>query len=197
MPLITAPHPTYVFFRNPYQWGEFSVYLDRFARMIRGELVPPPGKDKLITNPTVEHILALSKLPWVTVDIETAPASPDKPWTGKDPTQARLRCVGIGTTTWGCAHLWVGNGPVKKEIAKLLADPGICKVFHNGAYFDERVLLRYGMPVANTQDTRDMRRALSSTSKVGLGKCATIYTDFSNWKADEEEELEGEGDALK
>lgn len=197
MPLITAPHPTYVFFRVPYQWGAFNIYLDRFARMIRGEVTGPVEEHNIITDPSVEHVKELAKLPWVTVDIETAPESPDKPWTGKDPTRARLRTVGMGCETWGFSHLWVGNGPVKYEIRRILADPNILKVFHNGTWFDLRVLKRYGMETVNFADTRDMRRAVSATSKVSLAYCTSIYCDAPNWKADEEEEMEGEGDMLK
>lgn len=195
--LITTPHPTFVFFRSTYEWGPWRAYMDRFARMIRGELVPPPEKSKLITDPTVEHVLELAKLPFVTVDIETKPAHKARPWTGKDPTQARLKCVGMGCSTWGFSHLWVGNGPVKKEIKRVLEDPSILKVWQNGFWFDDRVLQRYGMKTVNVVDIRDMRRAVSSTSKVGLGPMGAIYTDYFAWKQAEEEESDEETGALK
>jgi hypothetical protein len=195
--LINLPNPAFAFWANPYQWGPFRVYLDRFARMTRGQLVPPPTKEQLIIDPTVEHVRALAALGWLTVDIETRPAHKARPWTGKDPTQARLKCVGMGCPEWGFAHLWVGNGPVKKEIKRILADPNILKVFQNGIFFDIPILKRYGMEVVNFEDTRDMRRATSTTAKVGLGPMGAIFCDLPNWKQQEEEELEDEFGDMK
>lgn len=40
-------------------------------------------------------------------------------------------------------------------------------------------------------DTRDMRRALSSTSKLSLAYCASLYTDAHAWKEGEEGDAKG------
>lgn len=165
--------------------------------MVRNELVPPPTPEQLIIDPTVDHVKALAAKGWLTVDIETKPVHKARPWTGKDPTQARLKTLGMGCEEWAFSHLWVGNGPVKKEIKRVLEDPSILKVLQNGVFFDIPVLKRYGMEVHNFVDTRDMRRATSTTSKVGLGPMAAIFLDWPNWKQAEEEELDDEFGEMK
>lgn len=189
--LITAMHPAYAAFRSPYEWGTFCTYLGRFARAIRGQLnYPPDDEHHLIVRPTVADVKKLHALKWVAVDLETRPARKNAPWTGKDPTQAKLRCLGIGTLDWGVCEIWTGNGPVKNAMKELLRDPKVLKVFQNGAFFDLRVLSRYGMEVVNWSDTRDMRRTLVSTSRLSLAFLTSLYVDSHFWKGTERDETE-------
>jgi DNA polymerase I-like protein with 3'-5' exonuclease and polymerase domains len=179
-------HPQYAYWHNPYEAGTFGVDVQHFARMVRGERV---RSMKLITDPTVADVKRIAAEGWVTCDIETAPQSPEKGFTGKDPTRARLKVLGFGNEEEGIAILWgQANHKTLKEAARaLLANPNIPKVFHNGPWFDLRVLARHGLPVTSWEDTRDMRRAQSSTSRLSLAYLASIYDYTNNWKQSEEE----------
>jgi hypothetical protein len=55
-------------------------------------------------------------------------------------------------------------------------------VMQNGWWFDMRVLSRYGIKVNNMADTRDMRRAISVTSRLSLGYMGSLYLDIEDWK---------------
>lgn len=190
MSLIVTWHPTFAFFHQPYEWGAFDCDLNRFARLIRGGLATPPTK--LITNPKPKDLRAIVTGQFVAVDIETGPATPDKPWTGKDPTLAKLRTLGFGNQEWGLSFEWATASAEMKLLARdILASTRILKVFHNGPWFDIRVLKRYGMPVHFYDDTRDMRRALSPTSALKLGYLASLYNDTTPWKEGEEDDEKG------
>lgn len=189
--LTVTWRPETAYFKNPYEWGTFEVDVQRFARAIRGELVPPP--QVRIKGVDVNEIYALARREgWVSYDIETMPSSPDKPWTGKDPTQARLRTLGFGWEDVGYSFFWNDTSYSQRKIAcNLLADPTIIKVGINVIYFDNPVLLREaGVVVKPYFDLRDARRALSSTSKLSLAYQTTLYTDATAWKAAKDDEAE-------
>ena len=67
----------------------------------------------------------------------------------------------------------------------MLLDAELVKVYHNGPWFDLRVLDRYGLNTANWEDTRDLRRAISSTSRLSLGYLGSLYCDIPAWKLDD------------
>lgn len=185
-PLILTWHPTYAMFRNPWAEGDFLADLDRFARATRGQLRKLP---KLVIKPTVEQIRALLDEPFVTVDIETGARTPKKPWTGKDPTQATLKVIGLGTPKVGYAIWWADASPQMRALVQLIfISKGIRKVLQNGYWFDLRVIFnRLGWKLRNVRDTRDMRRALSTTSLLSLGYMSSIYLDVPDWKAKAED----------
>lgn len=193
--LITSWHPTFAFFHNPYEWGAFRADLDRFARCINGKLESPPRE--ILWKPRYRDVLDLYKQARRTgeplaCDIETGPETPSKPWTGKDPTRAVLRTIGLGTCSRGLSYrMDRGVRRIEKLLRRVLADPKATKVFHNGDWFDRRVLLRYGFPVENAQDTRDARRVVSSTSPLRLAHAGSIYTDYEPWKENEEDDEKG------
>lgn len=195
MPKLHTLHPSTAFFGLPREGGTFVEDVKRWGRMMRGSLGPDLENAK--PNGTVEDFAALMQqgvagIP-LAVDIETAPAERSRPWTGKDPTQARMKTIAIGTTTGGVSAYWPNIDPaIKRQIYEILVHPHIVKVFHNGFWFDLRVLAREGMPVVNCEDTRDLRRALSSTSRLSLRYLGSLYSDISNWKDDEKAE-EGDG----
>lgn len=185
--LIATWHPTYAMFRNPYSWGEFRIDLDRFSRAIKGKL--RPGPSKFILRPTVEDVAKVATHGYVTVDVESAPRGRHEPWTAKDPDRARLRCIGLGNRNWGLSFLWTEkSSPVADAIRGLLLDPKIKKVGHNAIWYDWPLLKRYNFHAKNIADTRDARRALSSTSRLGLKYLATLYDDPIPWSEEEEDE---------
>lgn len=73
----------------------------------------------------------------------------------------------------------------------MLADPALLKVGHNAVAYDAPILARHGMPIVNMFDTIDARRALSSTSPLGLGYLASLYDDTNAWKTEDEGDEKG------
>lgn len=185
-PLVITWSPGYAVFKSPWNWGEMTVDIQRFGRIALGKL--REEHFDLNIAPRVRDIRQLvASASFLAVDIETAPEHPDRGWTGKDPTRARLKSVAIGTESRAVAHWWGRNDKVEAELKRVLESPYILKVWQNGHWFDDRVLKRYGITVRNVMDTRDMRRAISSTSRLGLGYQASILADFPPWKESEDE----------
>lgn len=179
-PLILTWHPTFALFRNPWVQADFEADVDRFSRATRGELEPLP---RAFIKPTLKQIKALWNEPFITVDIETGARHPTLPWTGKDATQATLKVVGLGTPNKGYAMWWKDTKfVVKREVSRLLWSKRILKVLQNGHWFDRRIMRRFGLKIRRMIDTRDMRRALSTTSKLSLGYMSSIYLDVPAWK---------------
>lgn len=194
MPKIDSLHPSTAFFGLPREAGTFVEDVKRWGRMIRGQLGPDLFNAKAWG--TLEDFEMLQERGLrgeaLAVDIETAPANKQESWTGKDPTRALLKTLAIGTPDGGVSVYWA-DAPlaVQKLIRQIMADPRILKVFHNGYWFDLRVMARSGIAVSNVEDSRDLRRALSSTSRLSLGYLGSLYCDISNWKADEQAEGTG------
>lgn len=179
-PLILTWHPTYALFRQPWAMADFMTDMDRFARVVRGELEPMP---RAVLKPTIKQIAKLASEPFITVDIETGAATRAFPWTGKDPTQATLKVIGLGTANVGYSMWWADQSDeMKVLVRRLLRDPRIVKVMQNGYWFDRRILKRFGFTIRNVRDTRDIRRALSTTSRLSLGYMASTYLDVPPWK---------------
>lgn len=177
-------HPTYAAYHNPWKRGEFTNDVDRFARLMQGKLEPAPTT---LIRPTVSALNALLREAngVLAVDIETRAPHGQPPHLGKDPTRADLRTIAFGHATRGIAYWWGSDIKVQAWVLKVLANPKVLKVFHNGWFFDLRVLERFGAKVVNVMDTRDMRRAVSATSRLSLRFLASVYSDFAPWKEDE------------
>lgn len=194
MPKIHALHPGTAFFGLPREAGTFIEDVKRWGRMVRGTLGPDLLNAK--ANGTAADFERLRQrglegVP-LAVDIETAAANRDESWTGKDPTRALLKTIAIGTEDGGVSVYWAdAPDEVRRIVRAIMADSRILKVFHNGYWFDLRVMARFGIPVANVEDSRDLRRALSSTSRLSLGYLGSLYCDISNWKQQESEEGDG------
>lgn len=181
--------PELAYFWQPQEWDAFDIDVRRFGRLIRGELEPAP---KIVITPHIPYIAGRARREgWVAFDIETMPLSPEEPWTGKDPTRARLRSLSFGWEDEGFAFFW-DTLPAKDKAAvkALLTDPHITKVGMNIIWFDNRVLARYGIDVFPIEDCRDKRRAISSTSRLSLAYQATLYTDAVPWKAEKDDASE-------
>lgn len=184
--VIITWHPTFAFFRAPKEHGAFSIDLARFRRLVDGMKVHVP---EVNTKMGYYAFIELAESEVLGCDIETAPATMEAPWTGKDPMRARLKTIAFSDGKRTVALLWsAASKEEKKQVKALLAAPHITKVFHNGFYFDAPVLRRHGMKVTNLEDTRDLRRALSSTSKVSLRHCVSLYMDFIDWKTSEDDD---------
>lgn len=190
--LLITYHPTYAFFRNPWCKGDFLIDLNRFRLLIDGKL---EGEPIVITEPSIAHLHSLlssirSNNNSVAVDIETGPEDGDAGgYTGKDPTRASLKTIALGTNEYACAFRWPITNGMWSIVSAILIDPKITKVFHNGYMFDLRILKRYGIDVSPTSDTREIRRALCSTSALSLRYLAQTYINgFPDWKAMDKED---------
>jgi DNA polymerase I-like protein with 3'-5' exonuclease and polymerase domains len=194
MPKLHALHPGTAFFGLPREGGTFIEDVKRWGRMMRGTLGPDLLNAK--ANGTVADFKALYEKGLggtpLAVDIETAAANSAEPWTGKNPTRARLKTIAVGTAEGGVSMFWADAPEELRSIIRIImADSSVTKVFHNGYWFDLRVMARFGIPVSNVEDSRDLRRALSSTSRLSLGYLGSLYCDISNWKQQESEEGDG------
>lgn len=182
--------PDLAYFWAPHEWASFDIDVRRFGRLIRGELEPAP---KIVIDGEFWAQVEARAIRegWIAFDIETMPENPEEPWTGKDPTRARLRTLSFGWEDEGFAFLWADQTPeVQAAVRRLLADQRVVKWGQNIVWFDNRVLARYGMPVTPFEDTRDLRRAVSSTSRLSLAYQATQYTDAPPWKSSQDAESE-------
>lgn len=181
---IVSWEPKFAYFIAPKHWAAFDVDLQRFGRLVRGHL---GAAAKIRTGVSADCIKAFGAANHVLAfDIETAPADPARPWTGKSPVEARLKSIGFGTETEGIAVMWEAVGQdVEVAIRDVLANPAVLKVGWNSTFFDIPVLQRYGLEVVNHVDARDLRRALSATSRLSLRYAASLYVDGPPWKEDE------------
>lgn len=182
--LLVTWHPTYAAFYNPWKAGEFVNDLERFKRMLTGKLEHPP---RVIIRPSVQDIISLAqsahaRTHGLSCDLETA-AAPGRPaHEGKDPYRAIVRTIALGVPDLGIAYWWGSNTAVQQAIINILGNPTLVKIFHNGWMFDQPILRRYGINIVNVRDTRDMRRAISATSRLSLRHLTSIYSDFAPWK---------------
>jgi hypothetical protein len=184
--------PELAYFWAPHEWECFDIDVRRFGRLIRGELEAPPRIEFTEqTEPLMEVVRRALAEGWVAFDIETAPTGSEEPWTGKDPTRAKLRTISLGWPDFGYSFFVDRAGrEAMSAMARLLASDKALKVGHNIVWFDNRVLARHGLPVSNFIDTRDLRRSISSTSRLSLAYLATRYTDAPPWKVEKDEEAE-------
>lgn len=187
-PFIITYAATSVMFGQIYWWGTFIEDLRRFNRLIRNQLKPGLDPAMVKTHANKEDILKwqrLSRSTWFAVDIETT-APPTNPEWGKDPTRAYLKTIAFGVPDSAVSLHWESaDYETKKLVMQLLEWDQLAKVFHNGPWFDLRVQERYGLVVNNWEDTRDLRRAISSTSRLSLGYLGSLYCDIPAWKLDD------------
>lgn len=187
--LLVTYHPTYAAFYNPWVAGEFVNDLGRFKRMQRGTLEPLP---RVITKPTVQDFISLTetvhaKTHGIAVDLETGAKANRPSHEGKDPYRAAIRTIALGIPDLGIAYWWGSDTKIQRTIIRILGDPKVTKIFHNGWMFDQPILVRHGIIVRNAVDTRDERRAVSATSRLSLRQLTSIYTDFPAWKENDDD----------
>lgn len=191
MNVIHTLHPGSAAFAQPYEWGNFCIDVQRFGRAIRGELEPSPRLVRQGNHHDLATLIRCAGLRGepISVDIETLPSNAAEPWTGKDPSRAALRQIGFGLTDQAISIHWEDADETTRLFVKeVLEDEDLVKVFQNGWWFDLPVLERYGMKVVNVEDTRDMRRAVASKSKLSLRYFGSIYTDIHDWKSTEDDD---------
>lgn len=184
---IGAYHPTYAFFHNPYEWGSFTVDLGRFSRLIHGNLTP--DVPLVLRGGDLKELKAIYRWAltrgYVSVDLETHPAKGDEVgFTAKDPMRAGINLLSVGVPNAGLSVRWsLLTKQAKQLLKKMMADPRLAKVGQNIRWFDEHILRRHGLPLkGRIVDVRDMRRAVSTTSKLSLHYMGSIYLDTSPWK---------------
>ncbi len=182
--LLVTWHPTYAAFYNPWKAGEFVNDLQRFKRMLSGKLEPEPT---VINHGTVQDFISLAQSDWaqthgISVDLETR-AKPNRPaHEGKDPYRAAIRTIALGIPDLGIGYWWGSDSKIQATIIRILEDPKLTKIWHNGWMFDQPICVRHGVYPVNCRDTRDMRRAVSATSRLSLRHLTSIHTDFTPWK---------------
>jgi hypothetical protein len=202
--LIVVPvqHPAFTF-RVPEMLGPLEAHVTGFVDRFANGFEPDP---KVELNPTVERLCEMitlaveHELP-LSTDVEAKP--PDngpKEW-AKLPAFAELRMVGVGidlpTGRWALNWFWPIRQPRVWELfCQAMANPLIPKLFVNGDAYDIPMLERYGCRFArnssglliNVHDLADSRRAISSTSRVGLAAQASWYLRVRPWKAEATED---------
>lgn len=187
---IATWHPTYAFFHNPFEAGAFEVDLARFVRLLEGKLGPRPSN--LLVHPgmgALADLLRDSAGQPIAVDVEAGPEHPERPWTGKDPTRATLRTIGFGNASWGISYIWdCLSAADRQTVGAAMLLP---TVWQNGAWYDHRLLRRYGLRVGPWDDTRDLRMALCPTSPLSLAYMASLYDDTNPWKEEDEDDDKG------
>lgn len=187
-PWIGSWHPTYAFFHNPYEWGSFTVDLERFGLMIQNRL--PTDVKLVLKGGDLKELQAIyrwaKKRGFFAVDLETHPVAGDKIGiTAKDPTQAGINLMSVGVPNAGLSVRWKKlTLQAKKLFKRMLLDKTLIKVFQNGFWFDIPVLARHSCPVNEPiMDIRDMRRACSTTSPLSLHYMGSIYLSTPAWKS--------------
>ncbi len=198
-PFIITYAATTVMFGNIYMWGTFLEDLRRFYRLITNTLRPGLLPSMVKIHADYQDISAfVLKNPncWAAVDIETT-APGDHPEWGLNATKASLKTIAFGTKDTAISLCWShASFRTIKLVADILADREYVKVFHNGPWFDLRVLKRYDMPVNRWEDTRDLRRAISSTSRLSLGYLGSLYCDIHAWKLDDNNDKKSQSSNL-
>lgn len=187
MTAIVSFHPSFAFFYQPYEAGTLQIDIERFGRMVRKELAPKPKRGKVFAQLKDMAKLVNEAKKFhrgvISLDIETMPETPDQPFTGKDPTRALLKSIGFGTPERGISFWMQGaKDEVWRQLGELMSRTDLTFILQNGPWFDLRVLKRYNLHVRRWVDTRDLRRALSNTSRLGLKFMASLATDMWNWK---------------
>lgn len=182
---------TTVMFGNIYAWGTFIEDLRRFNRLCTNTLRRGLEPSMVTTFGGAGHytdFMRRLRNDWFTVDIETT-APPEHPEYGLDPVRATLKTISFGTPDMAVSCSWnLADHATRMFIMDSLANSIYRKIFHNGPWFDLRVQQRFGLLVNNWGDTRDLRRAISSTSRLSLGFLGSLYCDIHAWKLDDDNE---------
>jgi hypothetical protein len=198
-PYIITFAATTVMFGNIYMWGTFLEDLRRFYRLITNTLKPGLLPSMVKIHADYQDISAfLLKNPnaWAAVDIETTAPNSNPEW-GLDATKASLKTIAFGTKDQAVSLCWShADFRTIKLVADILGEQDFVKVFHNGPWFDLRVLRRYDLEIRAWEDTRDLRRAISSTSRLSLGYLGSLYCDIHAWKLDDNNDKQSTGTNL-
>ena len=144
-------------------------------------------------NPTPDELeLFLRRTDTVyVVDVET---------TFDDPTEAKLKCIGIGTESHAVViHLLSIEGPdgalvqgpytdsdelaIRGILRDFFVDQSRVKAGHNAGYFDKMVIRQhFGVDMDPLMDTILLHRSVESELPHKLGYVGSVYTDVTAWK---------------
>jgi DNA polymerase-1 len=171
----------------------FQTDLSRAFRFFGGKLLWSPPD--ITRNPTPHELDA-----WIRANAEKTIVY-DVETTIDDPTEAKLKCVGLSTEDSAMVvHLLSIEGvngmliPVQEytdsDVASLrgtlrdfFINPHILKAGHNAGYFDRMVIEQhFGVTPAPLIDTILVHRSVESELPHKLGYVGSIYTDVTAWK---------------
>lgn len=187
--VMPTVHPSFVL-RSPRFAHVFRNDIFKAAQRFRGAASWQPPS--VIYNPSPEQLEAFlsQSVPYWTYDLETD---------GIEPLTAKIRCVGIGTSTDvvivgllsrdGHTRFYSPRDEFRViEIMKaFFVDESKVKVGHNSGSYDTNCLnAQWGIWPKPGLDTILLHRLVESELPHGLGFVGSMYTDAPSWKTDRE-----------
>ncbi len=203
--LVPLVHPDEI---DRGQWAQEPAQIRYLERLFRDEfmeldLTGPPEHGVLYPSSTeleaLYHEAEDLNTPCFSIDLETAGDHIICVgfWLlNLDPFQMFdglcFRFLGQGGGQW---HVdWNTHLEAVETLYNVLEDPGIAKMFHNGATFDVPLLTKHGFDVGGRIiDTMMMQRSMYSEMKAGLQYCATLYLGAPLWKQMVKEDADDKG----
>lgn len=186
--VMPTVHPSFVI-RSPRFSHVFRNDIYKAAQRFRGvsSWAPP----HVIYHPSAEQLeefLNTPGVPYWTYDLETD---------GIEPLTAKIRCVGIGTSTHVVIVGLLGRDGITRfynyadeqrviEVMKrFFVDPNKLKVGHNSGSYDTNCLnAQWGIWPTPALDTILLHRLVESEMPHNLGFVGSMYTDAPSWKTD-------------
>jgi uracil-DNA glycosylase len=185
--VLPTIHPAFVM-RAP-KWGPvLEIDVTRVGRVLRDGFTAPedaPSRRLVVphTRDSLREALASLRGDESSFDVETV---------GLGPSYTALVCYGLsdGTTTVVVPYSKASNGiePFWRDGGKEaieLTNAVLAKrraVTHNGPAFDHIVAARYGIRIAQWEDTLLGAHALSGHMPKNLAHVVTLYLDVPPWK---------------
>jgi DNA polymerase I-like protein with 3'-5' exonuclease and polymerase domains/uracil-DNA glycosylase len=183
--VMPTVHPSFVL-RSPRVAHVFRNDIYKAAQRFRGASAWAPPQ--VIYNPSPAELEAFlsQTVPYWTYDLETD---------GIEPLTAKIRCVGIGTTSHvvivgllgrdGMTRFYAQADQIRViEIMKrFFTDERKLKVGHNSGSYDTNCLnAQWGVWPKPGLDTILLHRLVESELPHGLGFVGSMYTDAPSWK---------------
>ena len=183
--VMPTVHPSFVL-RSPRFAHVFRNDIFKAAQRFRGAAAWAPPQ--VIYNPSPAELEAFlsQTVPYWTYDLETD---------GIEPLTAKIRCVGIGTTSHvvivgllgrdGMTRFYAQADQIRViEIMKrFFTDERKLKVGHNSGSYDTNCLnAQWGVWPKPGLDTILLHRLVESELPHGLGFVGSMYTDAPSWK---------------
>jgi len=184
--VLPTVHPAFVM-RSP-QWGRaLEIDVERVGRVMRFGFVEPEnenGRRTIIARDDAslrEGLRALEAARFIGFDVETV---------GLGPTSTALVCFGLsdGTTTvvipWARRDGSVLWWPKPQRVAAMVSTLWRSRVVvtHNGPAFDHIVAQRYGLEIAQWDDTLLAAHAIAPELPKNLAHVVTMGIDVPPWK---------------
>lgn len=169
-------HPAYIF-RAPAYLPVMKEWFKRGIEIHRGLIHPWKWGDiEIDDGPRMKELLnRIEASEWIGVDVETA----------GDAYTGDLLCVGLATTECAVSVPWpAADGDTYKQVARILANPKIKKVFQNGN-FDMVSLHINRIPCSRVDfDTLIAHRIVAPQVAHDLGFLAACFFAAPRWKSE-------------